>query len=74
MISNGNKAAVVRLIEEIWSEGNLHMADELLAPEYIIHHDPGDPWESQTLSLEVFKERVVHARPSSQTCGSVSWK
>lgn len=62
MISDGNKAAVVRLIEEVWSEGNLQVADELLAPAYVIHHDPGDPWESKTLSLESFKERVLHAR------------
>jgi predicted ester cyclase len=62
MISDTNKAAVVRLIDEVWSAGNLHVADELIAPEYVIHHDPGGPWESKTLSLELFKERVVHAR------------
>ncbi len=62
MLSDRNKAAVVRLIEEVWSEGNLHVADEVLALEYVIHHDPGDPWESKTLSPELFKERVVHAR------------
>jgi predicted ester cyclase len=62
MTPDGNKAAVVRLIEEAWSAGNLHVADEVLAPGYVIRHDPGDPWEAKTLSLETFKERVVHAR------------
>ncbi len=62
MTPDRNKAAVVRLIDEVWSQGNLDVADELIAPAYVIHHDPGDPWESKTLNHESFKERVVHAR------------
>ncbi len=32
-----NKALVVRFVEEFWSRGNLAAADELLAPDVIIH-------------------------------------
>jgi hypothetical protein len=32
-----NKAAVRRLIEEVYNEGNLHVVDELVAPDVFNH-------------------------------------
>jgi len=57
-----NKKAVVTLIEEVWSKGNLQIVDQLIAPQYTIRYDPGDPWEGKTLDLTTFKERVKMSR------------
>lgn len=53
-----NKEAVVKLIDEVWSKGNLQVVDQLIASQYTIRHDPGDPWDGKTLDLNAFKERV----------------
>src|SRR3974390_858926 len=37
-----NEAIVRRLIEELWTKGNLSVADELFSENYI-HHDPATP-------------------------------
>src|SRR3990167_1509405 len=57
-----NKKMVVTLIEEVWSKGNLQIVDQLIAPQYTIRHDPGDPWEGKTFDLATFKERVKMSR------------
>jgi ketosteroid isomerase-like protein len=41
-MSEQNKAVVRRLFEELWNKGNLMVADELLAPNYV-NHDPSTP-------------------------------
>ena len=38
-----NKAAARRWSEELWSRGNLAVADEIIAANYV-RHDPGDPF------------------------------
>ena len=38
-MSDENKAIVRRSIEEVWTEGNLSIADELFSEHYT-HHDP----------------------------------
>jgi hypothetical protein len=38
-----NKATVRRWSEELWGRGNLAVADEIIAADYI-RHDPGDPF------------------------------
>ena len=38
-----NKAIARRWSEELWSRGNLAVADEIIAPDYE-RHDPGDPF------------------------------
>ncbi len=52
-----HKAIARRLYEEVWNQGNLAAANELLAPTYVAH-DPGTPGrpngiegEQQTASL-----------------------
>ena len=57
-----NRETVVRLIEEVWTKGNLEIADEIIASEYTIRHDPGDQWEGKTIDLPTFKERVKMSR------------
>ncbi len=42
VVSEQNKAAVRRYIEEAWNRGKLAMVDEVLAPNYA-SHDPGNP-------------------------------
>lgn len=41
-MSEANKNAVRRLIDELWNKGNLSVADELFSPAYI-HHDAATP-------------------------------
>jgi len=50
------------LLEQVWNKGNLDLVDELIAPQYTIHHDPGDPWDGQSLDHAAFKERVLYSR------------
>ena len=35
-----------RWSEELWSRGNLAVADEIIAPDYV-RHDPGDPFPAK---------------------------
>jgi steroid delta-isomerase-like uncharacterized protein len=41
-----NKAVALRWSEELWSQGHLAVADEIVAPGYV-RHDPGDPFPAQ---------------------------
>ena len=41
-----NKAIARRWSEELWSRGNLAVADEIIAPGYE-RHDPGDPFPAR---------------------------
>src|SRR5215468_11866171 len=41
-----NKATARRWSEELWGRGNLAVADEIIAPEYV-RHDPGDPFPAR---------------------------
>src|SRR5262249_912671 len=41
-----NKAIARRWSEELWGQGNLAVADEIIAPEYV-RHDPGDPFPAR---------------------------
>src|SRR5262245_60659600 len=41
-----NKAVARRWSEELWSRGNLAVADEIIAPDYE-RHDPGDPFPAR---------------------------
>lgn len=41
-----NKITARRWSEELWSRGNVAVADEIIAPEYV-RHDPGDPFPAR---------------------------
>jgi len=41
-----NKAAALRWSQELWSQGHLSVADDIIAPDYV-RHDPGDPFPAR---------------------------
>jgi steroid delta-isomerase-like uncharacterized protein len=45
-VTEQNKAVALRWSEELWSKGQLAVADEIVAPDYV-RHDPGDPFPAQ---------------------------
>lgn len=49
-------------IDRVWSAGEVEAAAAFLADSYTILHDPGDPWEGQTLTLDGFMDRVRRSR------------
>jgi predicted SnoaL-like aldol condensation-catalyzing enzyme len=55
-----NKAVARRFIEEVWNEGRLQVADELLAPD-LINHQAGGP----TKGRDAFKQFVVEFRAAN---------
>jgi steroid delta-isomerase-like uncharacterized protein len=42
-MSSGNEVVVKRWWEELWNQGNLTVADEIVAPDFS-DHDPASPW------------------------------
>lgn len=61
-LTEKNKAILSEFMEEVWNKGNLEAADKFISTPYVIHHDPGDPWEGQSLDLPTFKKRVAYSR------------
>jgi steroid delta-isomerase-like uncharacterized protein len=57
-----HKALLTGFLREIWSGGNVERCATYLAETYTIHHDPGDPWEGQSLDIDAFKARVALSR------------
>lgn len=49
-------------LDRVWSSGEIEQSDRFLADSYTIRHDPGDPWDGQTLDLAGFKERARLSR------------
>ncbi|MBI1364675.1 MAG: DUF4440 domain-containing protein [Alphaproteobacteria bacterium] len=56
------KSFVAGFLEEVWNRGDLAAADRYLAPEYVIRHDPGDPWDGATLDRDGFRDRLIKSR------------
>jgi steroid delta-isomerase-like uncharacterized protein len=46
MSTERNKAIARRWSEELWSRGELPVADEIVSPDYV-RHDPGDPFPAR---------------------------
>ena len=57
-----NRQTLDRFMQQVWNEGNASAVDAFLADDYVIHSDPGDPWDGQTLSREAFKQRLAISR------------
>ncbi len=56
-------ARIVReLYDIVWSAGELSAIDRLVAAQYVMHSDPGDPWEGRTLDRATYRERVMYSR------------
>ncbi len=63
MIDNERRKQILTdFIREVWDEGKIDRSDQYIAAKYTIHHDPGDPWDGQTLDLEGYKNRVRLSR------------
>ena len=62
MSTEENKALMRRLFEEIWNRGNLYLADELVAPDYV-DHDSAMPEEVR--GIEGFKQFVAMYKAGS---------
>jgi predicted SnoaL-like aldol condensation-catalyzing enzyme len=54
-----NKAIAQRFIEEVWNQGRLEVADELLAPDLITHNADG----GVTKGREAFKKFISDSAP-----------
>src|ERR671912_369713 len=60
MSAEENKVVVRRLIEEVYNRGNLDMAHELLAPDYVDHTwPPGEYAGREGLKRSVAKQRAA---------------
>jgi predicted ester cyclase len=56
------KSFVADYLRHVWNEGAIEECDRFLRPTYTIHHDPGDPWDGKTLTLEEMKNRIRVSR------------
>ena len=56
--TEANKALAVRIGEEVWNQGNLAVADEIFATDFV-YHDPSRP---DVTDLESYKGWVVENR------------
>ena len=56
------KDVVADYLHRVWNDGEVDACDRFLTSSYVIHHDPGDPWDGQTLSVAAFKDRVRTSR------------
>lgn len=57
-----NDTLVRELYRTVWSEGDLAAIPRLVAPAYVLHSDPGDAWEGQTLDHAAYRRRVEYSR------------
>ncbi len=61
-MTEDNKEILTRFIEAVWNQGDTAAVDDYLAERYTIHHDPGDPWHGQTLTVAGYKQRLQQSR------------
>jgi steroid delta-isomerase-like uncharacterized protein len=59
MTTEADKALVIRFVEEFWSKGNLAAADELMAPDAVIHQ----PAVGGVAGLKAFNTTIRAAFP-----------
>ena len=57
-----NAEILAQFMQQVWNEGDASAVDRFLADSYVIHSDPGDPWDGRTLSMAAFKERLLVSR------------
>lgn len=56
------KARLADFLKRIWDEGEADAVDAFIAQAYTIAHDPGDPWDGQTLTRDGFRQRLIQSR------------
>jgi steroid delta-isomerase-like uncharacterized protein len=57
-----NAHVLAEFMEAVWNRGDAAAADRFLGDRYVIHSDPGDPWDGRTLSRDEFKQRLITSR------------
>jgi steroid delta-isomerase-like uncharacterized protein len=57
-----NARTLTSFMESVWNTGDAEAVDRFLADQYVIHSDPGDPWDGATLSRDGFKKRLLASR------------
>lgn len=57
-----NAARLAEFMERVWNAGDATAVDDFLGDHYVIHSDPGDPWDGKTLSPAEFKHRLSMSR------------
>lgn len=60
--SPSRKTRLKHFIEQVWDRGDEEAVDLHVADAYVIRHDPGDPWDGQTLDRAGFKDRLRKSR------------
>ena len=63
-MSEENKAILRRVNDEVFSQGNLDLVDELFSPNYVLH-DPGIPGASFVASRASSNNGSVCSAPPS---------
>jgi steroid delta-isomerase-like uncharacterized protein len=53
---------VLDLHRLVWNAGESGAIERLVAPQYVLHSDPGDPWDGKTLDRREYEERVNYSR------------
>ena len=61
-MTQANSERLRIFVDLVWNQGDIDQADGFIAARYDIRHDPGDPWDGKTLTLDGFKERVRVSR------------
>lgn len=56
------KEILTNFLQKVWTDGSFDAVEQFLAPHYTIHHDPGDPWDGQTLDIAGYKDRLRQSR------------
>lgn len=62
MPNTRRETRLTAFMEEVWNRGDAHAVARYLAPRYTIRHDPGDPWDGQTLDVAGFCDRLAQSR------------
>ena len=57
-----SETVIAELYERVWSHGDYQAIERLVAPRYVLHADPGDQWDGQTLDRKGYEERVRYSR------------
>ncbi len=60
-----NKEHLRQFIEQAWNNENLAAIEKYVAPIYTIYHDPGDPWQGQSLDRAGFRRRLLQSRAAA---------
>lgn len=65
MPSISNKKLLSQFIERVWNQEQLDAVPKYVAARYTVFHDPGDPWDGQTLDIAGFITRLTQSRAAA---------